>query len=76
MYLCVCHAVTERKVRELANGGGATLSAVYRELGVRPRCATCVPFIKEAFLEAKKATLDKLPEAMASRPAPFGVPAE
>ena len=58
MYLCLCHAINDRKVKalvsDLAQDRGMTLGGVYRELGVRPRCASCVPFIKELFLEAKR----------------------
>ena len=65
MYLCVCHGVSEHKVKslvkELAVDRGMTLGGVYRELGVRPRCASCVPFIKDVFLEAKRANPVALP---------------
>lgn len=58
MYLCVCHGISDRKVKtlvtELVQDRGMTLGGVYRELGVRPRCASCVPFVKEVFLEAKR----------------------
>jgi bacterioferritin-associated ferredoxin len=44
MYVCVCHAVTDRQIREAAQGGACTLRDLRRELGVTSncgRCATC-----------------------------------
>lgn len=44
MYVCVCHAVTDRQIREAAQGGARTLRDLRRELGVASdcgRCATC-----------------------------------
>ncbi len=47
MYVCLCHALRERHVREAAAGGSASVGAVLKTLGVRPQCAKCVPRIRE-----------------------------
>ncbi|MDA8232101.1 MAG: (2Fe-2S)-binding protein [Magnetospirillum sp.] len=47
MYLCLCHALTDRQVRAAIEEGGAGGTAeVYRRLGCTPRCGKCVPFVR------------------------------
>lgn len=44
MYVCICNALSEKKVREAANvlGGAATASEIFRSLGSTPQCGKCV----------------------------------
>lgn len=51
MYVCLCHAIRERHVREAAQGIGSSVGAVCRVLGVRPQCAKCVPLIRDMLRE-------------------------
>ena len=48
MYLCLCHGLNDRRVREIASECGGSVGAVFRSLGVKPRCRRCVPSIKAA----------------------------
>jgi len=41
MYVCICHAVTERQVRTCVDAGATTLSDLQFELGVATRCGSC-----------------------------------
>lgn len=41
MYVCVCHAVTERQVRDAVQGGVHTLRALKDQLGVASECGKC-----------------------------------
>ncbi len=41
MYICVCHAVTDRQIREAAQAGARTLKDLRRELGVTRDCGRC-----------------------------------
>ncbi|MFZ1246711.1 MAG: (2Fe-2S)-binding protein, partial [Azonexus sp.] len=41
MYVCVCQAVTERQIREAAQGGARTLKDLRRDLGVSSDCGRC-----------------------------------
>ena len=51
MYVCICRAVTDRQIREVALGGALTLQDLRRELGVARdcgRCASCARSCLEA----------------------------
>ncbi len=52
MYVCVCHAFTDRDVRAT---GAATVGEAYRNLGVRPSCGKCVPFVQDLLRPSKRA---------------------
>lgn len=45
MYVCVCHALTDRQVRQHAIVA-ESIAALYRALGVRPACGKCVPLVR------------------------------
>ncbi len=48
MYVCLCHALTDRQVRATIDQGGARSPAqVYRQLGCKPRCGKCVPCVAD-----------------------------
>jgi bacterioferritin-associated ferredoxin len=47
MYVCLCHAITDRDFRAHAECEGCTVSAVYRSLGTKPKCGKCVPFVRQ-----------------------------
>jgi bacterioferritin-associated ferredoxin len=43
MYVCICHAVSDRELRRKAEEGSSPSAAHYfRSRGVRPRCGKCV----------------------------------
>lgn len=41
MYVCVCHAVTERQIRELAQSGCASLTELTMRTGCGAGCGCC-----------------------------------
>jgi bacterioferritin-associated ferredoxin len=47
MYVCLCHGFTDSHVRRVAGEGCRSVSSVYRSIGVRPQCGTCVPVVRE-----------------------------
>lgn len=51
MYVCICNALSEKKVREAARtvGGRATGSELFRCLGAAPQCGKCVSFALDVF---------------------------
>ena len=51
MYVCVCHAFTDRDLRATS---AATVGEAYRNLGVRPSCGKCVPFVQDMLRTAKR----------------------
>lgn len=51
MYVCICHGLTDRKIREAISRGSATPADVYRYFGVTPQCGKCLPSIREMLVE-------------------------
>jgi bacterioferritin-associated ferredoxin len=54
MYICLCNALTDRDVRNSAEGG-CSVAMVYRSLGCEPRCGKCVPFVRQMLRETAPA---------------------
>jgi bacterioferritin-associated ferredoxin len=52
MYVCVCHAFTDRDVSIHAERDACTVSALYRSLGVTPTCGKCVPLVRQLMRQA------------------------
>lgn len=52
MYVCVCKAVTDRQIREAAQGGARTLKDLRRDLGVTRDCGRCASCAHECLREA------------------------
>jgi bacterioferritin-associated ferredoxin len=51
MYICVCQAVTDRQIREAAQGGARTLKDLRRELGVTRDCGRCASCARDCMNE-------------------------
>ncbi len=66
MYICVCHAVTDRQIREAAFNGAQTLKDLRRDLGVTRDCGRCATCAKDCLKEARSATLNIAPPVMAA----------
>jgi bacterioferritin-associated ferredoxin len=48
MYLCICNALNETRVRAAVKENGAsTLGDVYRSCGVKPGCGRCGEAIRD-----------------------------
>ena len=54
MYVCVCQAVTERQIREAAQGGARTLKDLRRDLGVTRDCGHCASCARQCLQEANQ----------------------
>ncbi len=46
MYICVCNGVTEHDIRQCAESGVCTFSALQGELGVGAGCGQCRKEVK------------------------------
>ena len=51
MYVCLCHALSDRDLLPLTAGGDRTVSMVYRACGCAPQCGKCVPFVRQMLRE-------------------------
>jgi bacterioferritin-associated ferredoxin len=49
MYVCICHAVVERQIREAIAGGTDTWKKLCRDLKVATQCGTCAISAKQYF---------------------------
>ncbi len=51
MYVCLCHGLTDRKVREANTQGASTPAKVFKHHGVKPQCGKCVCCMREVLSE-------------------------
>lgn len=41
MYICICHGVTDNKIKEAINDGAHTMKSLTHELKVGSQCGKC-----------------------------------
>lgn len=69
MYVCICKAVSDKKIRSAVDNGACTLRDLSRELGVGTCCGKCVPAARELLAEALPAVPGPVVARNASLPA-------
>jgi bacterioferritin-associated ferredoxin len=52
MYVCVCHAVTDRAIREASRRGIRTVDQLAMETGLGTCCGSCRPMADEILAES------------------------
>ena len=52
MIVCICKAVSDRRIRGAVSEGAVSLRDISRELGVGTCCGKCVPQAREVLAEA------------------------
>lgn len=71
MIVCVCHAVSERKLGSLVSAGCRTVGDLRRACGAGGDCAACVPDLMSILREADERLRDdpdpRLGEAVAAK---------
>lgn len=65
MYVCICHGITDRQVREAIDRGARKIRDLRQELGMCSDCGKCGPCAREMLTQAAE------PET----PQPLGFPA-
>ena len=55
MIVCVCNAIRERELKEVARDEAGSLCSLYERLGCRPKCGQCLPFAREILNRAAPA---------------------
>jgi bacterioferritin-associated ferredoxin len=71
MYVCVCLAVTDSKVREVIHEGAATVDAVTRACGAGGDCGACRGMIGEMIedhLDGQHPSIAGCPKSVPSEP--------
>lgn len=53
MYVCVCHALTDREVRAAVTEGAGSPSAVFRKHQTKPVCGKCVQCMHDVINESR-----------------------
>jgi bacterioferritin-associated ferredoxin len=56
VYVCVCHAISDRQIREIVKRGAASLDEVQAYLPVANCCGACENFAKEVIETQLEAT--------------------
>lgn len=51
MYVCICNALSDGRIRAVAPESGGSAAAVYKALGCRPQCGRCVPLVGDIVRE-------------------------
>lgn len=52
MYVCLCHGVTDREIREAADNGVTSMRQLGKELGVGRQCGRCAATAREILRES------------------------
>lgn len=52
MYICVCNALRQSQIEALVREGLRCEKQIYRRLGCRPQCGTCLPVARALIREA------------------------
>lgn len=54
MIVCVCNAITEDELRELASNGARTPEEAYALLGQESQCGSCLVYAQELIDEQRR----------------------
>jgi bacterioferritin-associated ferredoxin len=53
MIVCVCNAITEHELRELAQRGSRTPETAFEKVGCEPQCGCCLDYAQEIIDEER-----------------------
>lgn len=53
MIVCVCNAITEGELRDLARSGARTPEQAYEALGCEPQCGSCLCYAQDVIDEER-----------------------
>ncbi|MCH8499213.1 MAG: bacterioferritin-associated ferredoxin [Marinobacter sp.] len=54
MYVCLCHGVTDRDIREAAANGCNSVRQLGKEMGVGRQCGRCASMAREILRESQQ----------------------
>ena len=46
MYVCICHPITDKQIKQVLQDGAQTTAAVFRHFGHKVQCGKCVPYVR------------------------------
>ena len=53
MYVCICNALTDRKLAEAAGDDGCNVAEVFQRCGTRPQCGKCLQNVAQIIDDAR-----------------------
>jgi bacterioferritin-associated ferredoxin len=68
MYVCVCKAVSDSRIKRLVKDGATTLRDLSRETALGTCCGKCVPAAREVLSEALAAQPIRLADLVMGSP--------
>jgi bacterioferritin-associated ferredoxin len=66
MYVCLCHGVTDRDIREAAENGVSSMRQLGKELGVGTQCGRCACTARGILRESRSPDYMALANLLAS----------
>ncbi|WP_100639159.1 bacterioferritin-associated ferredoxin [Marinobacter salexigens] len=66
MYVCLCHGVTDRDIREAAENGVSSMRQLGKELGVGTQCGRCASMARGILRESRSPDYLALANLLAS----------
>lgn len=55
MYVCICHPITDKQIKQVLDDGASTTAAVFRHFGHKVQCGKCVPYVRDMVDEHRHA---------------------
>ncbi len=68
MYVCICNAIKEDELREIARHGVTCPEAAFAVLGKAPQCRTCLDHADDVMLEERERCAGRCPGRTLSPP--------
>lgn len=73
MYVCICHALNDKKVKAALDNGASNPASVFRHHNCQVQCGKCVPMMRSMASEHRAASVQQAAiAATATVPAPCG----
>lgn len=64
MYICMCHGITDRQIRDAVCEGAASMHELRAELGVASSCGRCAQYAEQLLEETL--TTSQVPQLTAA----------
>lgn len=66
MYVCLCHGVTDKEIREAAENGTSSMRQLGKELGVGTQCGRCASMARSILRETRTPDYQALANMLAT----------
>lgn len=66
MHVCICNALSDRRIRQEIAAGARSAGEVYGRCGVVPQCGKCVPHVRDMVRRGEPEAAPLGPAALAA----------